>query len=177
MAISGHKSVESLKIYKKVSADEKFKMGFILGYALKTGDVPQLAQKQQLVELPALSPPESKPKKKKCLAAAMMSTPNKENEVKDAHHQQAPNSSQVVPFIPQQNAFEIPNEYDFDLQLLSDIPEGHEVALQQIPQNPVANTSTTNTANTQINVQRNVPELPGFNNCSISTINFNLMPK
>ena len=94
MAISGHKSVESLKIYKKVSADEKFKMGFMLGYVLKTGDVPALTEKCELVELPALPPPESKPKKKKIVTAASVSTPNKENEGRNvAQPQPGPSSS------------------------------------------------------------------------------------
>ena len=85
---------------------------------------------------------------------------------------------QVVQYQPPVNAVEIPKEYDFNLlQPLSDIPESHKVALQQIPQNPVANTCTTNMANTQINVQRNVPEIADFNNCSIGTNNFNLMPE
>ena len=34
MSISGHKYVESLKIYMKVSVIEKFKIGFTLGYVI-----------------------------------------------------------------------------------------------------------------------------------------------
>ena len=34
MSVTGHKSIESLKIYKPVSSDEKLMMGNTLGYAL-----------------------------------------------------------------------------------------------------------------------------------------------
>ena len=107
-----------------------------------------------------------------------MSTPNKENQQESvALPQPVMNLAQIVPYIQQQNAVQIPNEYDFDiLELMNDLPEdGHNAVLQQIPQNQVA--TMTNTANTQINVQKNVPEMPGFHNCSIDTINFNILPK
>ena len=69
-----------VKIYKKVSTDEKFRMGFTLGYALKSDDILALPEKPQLVKLPALLPSESKPNKKKITTAASLSTPNKENQ-------------------------------------------------------------------------------------------------
>ena len=41
MSVSGHKSGDSLKIYQKVSANEKFMMGYTLGYALMSPqDIP-----------------------------------------------------------------------------------------------------------------------------------------
>ena len=99
-----------------------------------------------------------------------MSTPNKENQQESvALPQPVMNSAQ--------NAVQIPNMYDFDiLELMNDLPEdGHNAVLQQIPQNQVA--TMTNVANTQINVQKTVPEIPGFHSCSIGPINFNVLPK
>ena len=69
MSVSGHKSCESLKIYKKVSSDEKVMMGYTLGYALnQPQDIPIGPIQKHFI-----TPPQPQPKK---LRAIM----TKENE-------------------------------------------------------------------------------------------------
>ena len=74
MSITGHKSIESLMINKKVSANKKFIMGFTLGYALKTGNIPALQENSPLVEVSALPAPEPKLRRLRLLLHRQQST-------------------------------------------------------------------------------------------------------
>ena len=54
MSVSGHKSCKSLKIYKKVSSNEKLMMGYTLGYALsKPEDIPIGPVEKNMIDQPA----------------------------------------------------------------------------------------------------------------------------
>ena len=91
---------------------------------------------------------------------------------------------------------DIPEEYDFDLlKLITDFDyeEYEQNVLNENQKDPqevvdvepkqrnfsVPVTTTTTTTNTQINIARPQPKpkLPGFYNCSIGTINFNVIQK
>ena len=186
MSISGHKSGDSLKIYQKVSGNEKFMMGYTLGYALMSPhDIPigPLQQEHYIATTPKqrsiLPKPTNSP-------FAMM-----------AKHQKIQDSPQIVAPVtpaeriqPEEKAVAIPDEYDFDLlQLISETDMEYEepqnsttlvpvtstaANLISIPSNQLAQSSINNT---QINIANAQRRFPGFFNCSIGTINFNVYNK
>ena len=87
---------------------------------------------------------------------------------------------------PQQleNAVAIPDEYDFDLLKLitetdMDMQPMKESAVVPVPAPTSQNREIQNTSNTQINIanQNSERRLPGFFNCSIGKINFNVYNK
>ena len=65
MSVSGHKSVESLKIYKCVTGNEKFMMGYTLGYALQNpNDIPPTPEIEDPSQLKAIMPPIPSPQQR-----------------------------------------------------------------------------------------------------------------
>ena len=55
MSVTGHRSINSLSVYKKVSANEKIAMGMAMTAFLKT-DMPQQQQIQQKAIAPCKGP-------------------------------------------------------------------------------------------------------------------------
>ena len=200
MSVSGHKSTDSLKIYQKVSGNEEFMMGYTLGYALKSPqDIPIGPVQRNFLE----TPPQTKrailpkpcdhdliPKRQKLEPIPQVCAPVTPLQ----------NEANIT-----ENAVAIPEEYDFDLlQLISetDMDEEDFASNALVPVTttstanalvPVTTTSTdststevtqtrnsmmsTSTNNTQINIGNPQRRLPGFYNCSIGTINFNVYQK
>ena len=187
MAISGHKSVESLKVYKKVSDSEKFMMGYTLGYALKNPE--QIPEDENIPEIEF--PQEEEPPKKKrhriepkqqcdpdplsMMQIQPITTPAIQTPITEQNQ-------------PQENLVNIPDEYEMDLMaLVADMQNDNteeENKLAVVPQNkmptllcsPNANQINSLNQNTQINVNPN-RDIPSFNNCQIGTINFNIIRK
>ena len=190
MSISGDKSVESLKIYKRVSGDEKLMMGYTLGFALKNPKaIPQkeITGKENLLQICPKSDgnenkdgPQNK-KQKTDMSKALLPVPvNAHNPTSFATTPHTP-VQEIKTTTPEDNTVAIPDEYDFDLMaLVADVQQND----MEIPPNPQekqvetyksATMSHTST-NTQINLNRNA-EMPTFAHCHIGTINFNIIKK
>ena len=143
MSISWHKSVESLKIYKKVTRDEKFLMGYTFGFALKNPKCIPIQADGIVVDIPALPALPQKrsfnedcdKKRKKKLPPASPYTPQESN-ITPHLALQAPVVSNIEKQItqPSKPMVEIPQEYDFDLlQLVADVQNEY----MPIPDDPV----------------------------------------
>ena len=185
MAISGHKSVESLKIYKKVSANEKFMMGYTLGYALKNPEAIRMTENLPQIEFPEENIQPKSKKRHLELNQQTESTPLSQMQIEVVQP-----GSIIMPntedknCVKNNNLVEIPDEYEMDLMaLIADIQNDDMQEENQIvplpnehPQDPPQQQNRLINANTQINFTRN-PEIPSFNNCKIGTINFNIIRK
>ena len=178
MSLSGHKSGDSLKIYQKVSGNEKFMMGYTLGYALMSpNDIPigpinrnllPLTPKQQRSILPMPTPEEASIPKRKKIDETPITAPLTLPTTSDE------NAEQIVA---------IPEEYDFDLlQLINDtnvkmskieakavIPATSTVT----PSTEIQTMTSRNMTNIQINIANAQRRRPGFFNCSFGSVNFN----
>ena len=180
MSVSSHKSRESLKIYKKVSLDEKFMMGYTLDYALKhPNQIPEVKDKK------VKGNDEPPAKKIKAIMPKDIPTSTKTSECLQEQKPSAPiilpqetldAEKALVPVQKLQNIVDIPGEYDVDMmELLADI-QNYDM---QIPSNVPGENNQVNAVsntNTQINFHCN-PDIPSFNNCQIGTINFNIIKK
>ena len=175
-------SGDSLKIYQKVSSNEKFMMGYTLAYALTVPqDIPiGPINKNYLPDTP----------KQRAILPKIMYPTDSPLQKRMKMTETSPVPAPITPINnpPQENAVAIPDEYDFDLlQLISET----EFETDPVPSNAVVPVSTnitpttlppqqvqqTSTNNTQINIANAQRRLPGFFNCSIGTINFNVYQK
>ena len=192
MAVSGHKSVESLKVYKKVSDAEKFMMGYTLGYALKNPnaipndeDVPEIEYE--------IEPKQPKKKKQKIQHKQQTDNlPQIQLQPIAVPALQTPNiTSNATENDPKEHLVDIPDEYDFDLMaLVADMENDkmeHDSEIAIMPQMPQRRETAlpppltprqinSLNQNTQINLNKN-HDIPSFNHCQIGTINFNIIKK
>ena len=150
MAVSGHKSIESLKIYKKVSANEKFMMGYTLGYALKNSNAIPENEDPLPIEFPEdILQPKKKKRKIGNKENSTLMDPSKMQLV-PVNEPRAVAALQQAPFEtmpnaqPNENLVQIPNEYDFDIMaLLADMQndnmqqeEKQENTMEILPKSP-----------------------------------------
>lgn len=179
MALTRHKSVNSLAIYQKVDFDQKICMGQTFNLALTN---PKELQKQN----PTL--PESEELKRAQELMELLSTDDTNAPLPlalpDAVPTDNPNkeNQQLMP-IPQQSnnvtAAEVPN---FDIMdFLNDLDDDdfNTVAQGNAQGNQMVPTAKSNVAlkqnNMVVNNAQQMPQMPTFNNCKIGAININIM--
>lgn len=180
-SISGHRSMESLAIYQRVSKDEKLHMGITLNCALLA---PELIPSNPQLELP---PSPKKPRIAITSASCSAEARSIENNTDEPPPpppaiaftipKESTSDNQLVPFNSENTTApvnEVPIDFDL-LELLADTgKENQSNPANVVPTDvPVPNYSNTNT---QINV-KNSPKIPAFHNCQIGTINFNIIKK
>ena len=178
MPVSGHKSTDSLKIYQKVSGNEEFMMGYILGYALMSPKEIPIGPLQRHI-LPVT------PKQK-----AILPKPTQDEDPipKRSKVNEMPTTAPLTQptEAPEniKNIVAILDEFDFHLaKIISDTYlEMHQIeerATQltrsnaMVPVTENQNITSTSTNNTQINIANAQRKIPGFYNCSFGTVNFN----
>ena len=169
MSITGHKSVNSLSIYQKVSTDEKLAMAYSMSYYIQS-DKPGLPSQNnvQLIQNNAI---------------ASTSAPHNPNtvQVRMATQKKNPENSTPLQEVPDPGNLIVPYESedplmddeipDFDLNAIMETIEKENNTLS-LSQN--ANSTSVTTTTTSITQQRQVvkrsPKLPMFNNCKIGNI-------
>lgn len=223
MSITGHKSIESLKIYKRVSGQEKIRMGCHLAFALQNVNAlpepldldaedydeqireilgPAPAKQRRILPKPTSGQDQPQPKRSR--NALQEIAPNIQAQaiaVQPQIHTPAVPQQQIVPVqqIPVPVApqdLQIEDEYGVDLlNVLAEYDPDLDGPLQApaapatpqpaipfnavVPQKPNANDNNqvVNTANNTFNMLQNQNAFPGFSNCHIGTINFNVIHK
>lgn len=168
-SITGHRSMQSLAIYQHVSTDEKLMMGVTLNCALLAPEtIPNAIQSEG-----------PKPKKKRialpCATEAVAPANNDDDPPPPppTMPMQAIAPANAVPVLDDNTSPEeapVPIAEDL-FNLLSDLEK------QSAPPVP-ATTSNNQINNTQINVAKSpAAKVPFFNNCSIGTVNFQIIQK
>ena len=167
MAISGHKSMESLTIYQKVNQNEKIQMGLMLGYMLLNPP-----SETQILALAQIKVTEVMPRQPdKC------PTPTK--QLKIAYEPEDPipkpstsniNMAVAVPDQIEETQYDISDQEL--LQLINDSATSTELT-QYNEQIGTAHNKTKVTK--QVLQKKMSPQLPIFNNCTFSgTVTFNI---
>lgn len=202
MAITGHKSVNSLAIYQKVSFQQKLRMGNTLNFALTNPDklksyYPQLPnaqsnldyqlneeQARQLMAImstddkedhaPVTAPIQARPVQEHVQPTAAIMPPPPPQLANEANKEN--NNKQVVPR-PQVNEA-VGNEDVPNFDIMSFLSDLDDDTFDQVtnPPNPVKTVALTQ-QNTVVNNPSNTPTMPVFNNCKIEDININIVKK
>ena len=153
MSVTGHRSINSLAVYEKVSENEKLHMGLAMSYFLQNDEPPQIqaapAQFRPIAPKPVVIP------------AALGAPPKEKNQ-----NVSEPTSKEIVQYEPEdpllQESFQ--DELNFDV----------EAVLQDIEKQLVSLTQTENSSTTSMTYQRETikksPNIPIFNNCKIGNI-------
>lgn len=205
MAITGHKSVNSLAIYQKVSFDQKIRMGQTFNYALTdperlqqmhpslpTGhqDPLDITNAAELLAILNTDDDENVPpvvqnipqqKQKSATKRAFQEINSNPENMQLVPIQAAPSTS--APPAPNHNPNVLNNEEmntpNFDLlDFLADLSDDEmdDVALGRSNQMVPKGVNSV-TQNTLVNKPTNAPNMPVFNNCKIGTININIVKK
>lgn len=195
MAISGHKSVNSLAIYQKVNFEQKIQMGKTFNIAL--------TNPEKLRQIHPSIPSGNADLLDVSNAAdllALLDTVDKDQANDTAEKENAQQDMQLVPFqqprpstpqmplvpVPEpvqperpstsgttgmQSDPEVPN---FDiLDFLNDLDDEHLNTVANPSGNVQANVPAV-TQNTVVSKRTNMPQMPLFNNCKIGKININI---
>ena len=152
MAITGHKSLNSLSIYQKVSTDEKLAMAFSMQYYLQV-DNPYQAPHQQINEPIALKAVNQLSPKVTSENAITPSTSKATGY----------NMNELVEYESENPLADIP---EFDLQNIIDTIEQESMTTTQTDH------STTTVA--QKTTYKRSPQIPIFQNCKIGNINIHI---
>ena len=158
MAVSGHRSVNSLSVYKKVSDEEKITMGMAMTHYLQGNPLVQNRGVRQ--QLCAIAPKKTQP------SAALGAPPRKNIPPKEKQPEKPKETSrELIPFESKdpllQDDFE---DVDFDVHaVLNDIEQN--LAISQI--DTITNKATTVQCHTK---KKSSPTIPIFNNCKIGNI-------
>ena len=150
MSVSGHRSTNSLSVYKKLSDEEKIMMGIAMNHYLQS-DVPHMHSINKSVKEIAPKP----------IPAALRAEPTFNEQAKTDK-----NNREIVQFEPENPLLQedFAQNLDFDVRaILNDIEQN--VAISQI--------DTLNTRSTTLQCQtkkKSSPSIPIFNICRISTI-------
>ena len=154
MSVTGHRSVNSLSVYEKISANEHLPMRYTMSCLLQGQNQNQINPRPKLQ---AIAP------KPKDIPAALGAPANQyENTPKSVPRQE------VVAFEPEDPLL----QEDFNHDLNFDV----ESVLQDIEKQLVSLTQTDNNANTttsmmyQKETYKKSPNIPIFNNCKIGSI-------
>ena len=158
MAITGHKSLNSLTIYQKVSTDEKLAMGFSMNYYLQADTINNFVQEQQ-------NPAPIQSSKAITLAAH----PTIEANIEPKQGTSANPNLAVVPFESEDPLLDSP---DFNLdEILETIENQNTVQTQEVEANSVTRKTTSIV---QRQMTKRSPQIPLFNNCTIGTLNITI---
>ena len=152
MSVTGHRSLNSLSVYQKVSDTEKIQMGYAMNAFLQTGN--QVAIQKATTQLRPIAP-------KPAQTAAITVQPNPPESTKNDG-----NNKQVVIYEPEDPIL----QEEFNEELNFDV----EAVLQQIEEESVSLTQTDTSLSTSTTIQhqkiRKSPNIPIFNNCKICSI-------
>ena len=164
MAISGHKSIESLAIYQKVNTKEKLEMILTLGYTLLNAPV------QQQAIAPAQIRPSTVP--------AIMPSPQKALEFPPAKRQKLdfecedpiPNAANMAVAIPSTSNTSILMEDQFevsDQELMQIITETANT-MEMTQYSSECQTTSTSKVTKQVVEKKTSPKMPIFQNCTFT---------
>ena len=166
MSVTGHKSLNSLAIYQKVSTDEKLSMAYAMSCYLqhdKCATLPIPAVSQALQVMPIQNPTTNQDQQLVAANSDMQQNKNKDNNTTN-------NEKQIVCYEPE-DPFGLDDNMitDFDLgQIMETIEKENTLSMTQ------AVGSTTTTMQKREFVQKRSPQVPIFNNCKIGTINITI---
>ena len=151
MSVSGHRSINSLSVYKKVSDQEKIAMGMAMNHYIHTGQ-------QQIMNNINIPKP----------SAALGAPPKeKESEIVTPNTDKQPSTSkEIIQYKPEDPLLQedFNQDMDFDVsEMLNEIEKN--VAFSQVQS--ANNVSTTVQCQTK---KKSSPSIPLFNNCKIGTI-------
>ena len=189
MAITGHKSINSLAIYQKVSTDEKLAMAYAMScylQAIKSSVQPTASlgapvqptasitanTQEKINSEKALVPLNANSKEKPKTV-----TPSTCNEIAVTTHEletsTTKNTKQIVQF-ESEDPFEDAEIPDFDLgEIMETIEKEQTLALTQTS----GPTTTTNMMHQRQFYKKTRPQIPVFNNCKIGNINITINKK
>lgn len=202
MAITGHKSIHSLAIYQRVSADEKMMMGMSLTYSLlNPQEVYQLKiaeqlkenqQKQAEIEAAVIHALPPAPMVLQPLPLQNIPPPRNDNQVHALDPQNnniLPLENALVPYNPNEkkenpaHGEEAAPDIDY-LEMLCEMENDDEnqaltMAVQQIEEQMAANMSsnTTTTSTKALMTKKNLTTGPTFSGCkfgNIGTLNIHI---
>ena len=151
MSITGHKSLNSLSIYQKVSTDEKLAMGYAMSVYIQSDKLQNPMQKTVLNEAPIN-------------VLAVQQNPDENQQIQE-NPPQPMNQLQVYESEDPFQDAEIP---DFDLGVIMDTIE-KETSLSQMHM-----TGMTTSIMQQHQITKQSPSVPIFNNCKIGNITINI---
>ena len=162
MAVSGHRSVNSLSVYKKVSDEEKITMGLAMTHYLQGHQVTVNPPVQQQIcpIAPKPVPPSA------ALGAPLPIPVIQPTNAQQEKHKETYTSREIVQFEPEDPLLQsdFAEDLDFDVNaVLNDIEQN--VAISQI--DTVTNKATTIQCQTK---KKGSPTIPIFNNCKIGSI-------
>ena len=171
MLVTGHKSLNSLAIYQKISTDEKLSMAYTMSCYLHNDNSPPLiivphAQKQ--IKPPQLQVNATVTKQGIDITPGM--TPSAPLQNTNVNNN---NNKMLVPY-ESEDPFgdeEIP---DFDLRQIMETTEKENFTITQTASET---SKMTNIMQQCQLVQKRSPQIPIFNNCKIGTINITINMK
>ena len=160
MAITGHKSLNSLPFYQKVSADEKLAMAFSMSYYLQCNTPgnnqniqKELQNKDQQNDLPITAPKN---------VTETIVNPQEASTGES-------NKYAVVPF---ENEDPLLDSLDFNIEaLLETIENENNIQTQEVT---CGNITKTTTKIMERQTTKKSPQIPIFNNCKIGTMNITI---
>ena len=160
MAITGHKSLNSLAIYEKVSTDEKMSMAYSMSYYLQM-DQPTIPAveapgiRHSIMPLKPISKPTS------TVTSASAST--------EVQKENTPSGTLVLPtsgFESEDPFADAPDIPDFNIQEIIECIEKETTTSTQQTNQEVVTRKTEKAM-----VKKSSPKIPLFNNCKIGNIN------
>ena len=164
MAITGHRSLNSLSIYQKVSTDKKLKMAYAMSSYLMMDIptkqiVPMEGQQQEMPQLPSTSY-ETAPPSNATVTTTLQEISTNPQE----------NNQQIVPY-ESEDPFSDTDLGDIDLaNIIETIEKENTTAMTQ---SATGGNLTTNIMKHHT-VQKRSPQIPMFNNCKIGNINITI---
>ena len=153
MSVTGHRSVNSLSVYQKVSENERLMMGLAMNAYLQSDIQPQVQQRPDIPQAIAPKPTQ---------VTASLGAPKDTNPEEKTQ----PKQMEIVQYEPEDPLL----KDDFDQELNFDV----ESVLQQIEEESVSMTQLDTVSGHATNFQcqkiKKSPVVPLFNNCKIGTI-------
>ena len=162
MAITGHKSLNSLAIYQKVSTDEKLSMAYATAVYMHSENPYSI-----------YGPPANNPQNAEIQQGQPLQLLNMNNNTSLVPRRQATATvtSNAVPQEENEDPFENAEIPDFDLNKMLEMIENEERQENTIAMTQTSGSTTTTSVMQRQIVNKSSPKIPIFNNCKIGNIN------